>query len=628
MPVFPCAPLGKNPICTNGHDDATTDPDQINEWWGETPNANVATVPGAIGCCVIDSDPPEGEATWSALCHEHGQPLDTFTVKSPRGGLHRWFTGSLRPTQGKSGLGPYVDTRGDDSYVLLAPSETPDGVYTELTPGMEAAPLPIWVADVLAAQAHRNKQLTLPAPSDLELDLPINIGRAKTYLAGQEPSVEGSGSDQLTFTHAATLRDLGVSAEMALVLLCAFQPLFDQEWLEAKIANAYRYAQNGEGAWSAGSPSVAFAGYVGSTTGDGQPVGKGNRPAKFHFECEDEQEHGVEPAWLIPGLVPDNATVLMVGETGSFKSFIALDMALAVATGQSTCGCQPVRQGPVFYAALEGRSEVKLGRRRAWKAARGVNAAPDFYVGRAPRLVDGDDDLLSFGQEIAKALAGRRPALIVIDTLAKVMTGLNENSAQDTGKLVAWADDLRDCFHCPVLVLHHKDKAGVGARGNTAIVAGFDSILDVVRDKEKEPIHGREIPGETVALRVAQHKDSAETDKPWLFARRQLAGSMVLDLVTREQYEARKGKHDALSGSAIHKALIGLGAVDMEHSVITQVLAEALTPLAEDDEIAERTAKATRVRMALHAKARKELAAYAVRDGRDYMWFTAPSPEQ
>ena len=41
-PVFPCAPGRKEPLTENGHLDATTDPVQIDQWWSERPNANVA----------------------------------------------------------------------------------------------------------------------------------------------------------------------------------------------------------------------------------------------------------------------------------------------------------------------------------------------------------------------------------------------------------------------------------------------------------------------------------------------------------------------------------------------------------------------------------------------------------
>ena len=40
-PVFPCAPGDNKPITKHGFHNATTDPEQIERWWAERPNANI-----------------------------------------------------------------------------------------------------------------------------------------------------------------------------------------------------------------------------------------------------------------------------------------------------------------------------------------------------------------------------------------------------------------------------------------------------------------------------------------------------------------------------------------------------------------------------------------------------------
>ena len=63
--VFPLARGTKIPLKrSHGFKDATTDPDQIREWWTKTPNANIGAAMGAAsGIIGVDVDGPEGRAT-------------------------------------------------------------------------------------------------------------------------------------------------------------------------------------------------------------------------------------------------------------------------------------------------------------------------------------------------------------------------------------------------------------------------------------------------------------------------------------------------------------------------------------------------------------------------------------
>lgn len=115
IPVFPCVPNGKQPATSFGFKDATTDEATIDFWW-QHHDYNVAIVPESAGWCVVDID-PEGLAWYEA---NRDRFPTTYTVRTPRGGLHLYYAGSLPPTASK--LAPGVDTRGVGSYVLVPPS--------------------------------------------------------------------------------------------------------------------------------------------------------------------------------------------------------------------------------------------------------------------------------------------------------------------------------------------------------------------------------------------------------------------------------------------------------------------------------------------------------------------------
>ena len=68
--------------------------------------------------------------------------------------------------------------------------------------------------------------------------------------------------------------------------------------------------------------------------------------------------------------------------------------------------------------------------------------------------------------------------MIVIDTVARHMGGLDENSAKDTGALIATADKLKDDYGCVVLLVHHTGHANQDrARGSTAFKGALDTEI-------------------------------------------------------------------------------------------------------------------------------------------------------
>lgn len=154
-PVFPLAERGKLPAIPkwrggNGHLDATTDVDQVREWWRRWPQANVGiAADGRSGLLVLDIDPRNGgDAELAALEAKHGRLPDTVEALTGGGGRHIIFQ---RPPDLKfrSELAPGVDIKAD-GYIVAPPSVHPNGqpycweasshpLETEL------ATLPAWV---------------------------------------------------------------------------------------------------------------------------------------------------------------------------------------------------------------------------------------------------------------------------------------------------------------------------------------------------------------------------------------------------------------------------------------------------------------------------------------------------
>lgn len=111
--VFPCG--GKIPLTPNGCKDATTDINQIDEWWTKHPLANIGIATGN-GLAVLDVD--YGKVSEEDFFRY--KELITWTVATPNGGYHKYFRGNIRNSVSK--IAPGVDTRGEGGYVIAPPS--------------------------------------------------------------------------------------------------------------------------------------------------------------------------------------------------------------------------------------------------------------------------------------------------------------------------------------------------------------------------------------------------------------------------------------------------------------------------------------------------------------------------
>lgn len=204
------------------------------------------------------------------------------------------------------------------------------------------------------------------------------------------------------------------------------------------------------------------------------------------------------PQWIIKGLLPKAEVVVLYGESGSGKSFIALDFAMAIATGTNWRGLK-TKQGRVVYVAAEGAAGFR-NRVVAYSQHNKINLA-DFPLGiidAAPNLML-KDDALDVCRSIGKA------DVIIIDTYAQSTPGANENSGEDMGKALAHCKGIHRATKAVVVLVHHSGKdASKGARGWSGLKAAADAELEVTRHQQ-----GR-------MLRASKQKDG-EDGQQWGF---------------------------------------------------------------------------------------------------------------
>lgn len=217
------------------------------------------------------------------------------------------------------------------------------------------------------------------------------------------------------------------------------------------------------------------------------------------------------PKWLIDTILPEGGLCTLYGPPESFKSFVALDLALCVASGRPWHGYE-VQQGHVLYVAAEGGPGI--GKRvRAWLLAQGLSASTTevAWLIESLSIFKDSTDMALLLDRIAEI--ERIPRLIVIDTLARCFDG-DENQQEDMGRFVAGLDRLRHEYGSTLLAIHHTRLDGDRERGNTALRGGTDTMMSITRDgdtillectKQKDAEH---FPSITLKLRVIPEADS------------------------------------------------------------------------------------------------------------------------
>jgi hypothetical protein len=207
---------------------------------------------------------------------------------------------------------------------------------------------------------------------------------------------------------------------------------------------------------------------------------------KSRFLVESWDSIKDEPVeWLIEDIIPKKAFVALYAPPASYKSFIALDMAEAIATGRDWMGKAVKQSGVVLYIAGEGHGG--LGARI--KACKIKNDSPDgapLYVIRAQinlRSSQEDfDNLISAINDLLETV-GEKLQMIVLDTLMRMSGGgFNENSSEDMGGFITQAGKLQAFYDCALLVIHHSGKdVTKGLRGHSSLLGAVDTELEINR---------------------------------------------------------------------------------------------------------------------------------------------------
>jgi hypothetical protein len=255
-------------------------------------------------------------------------------------------------------------------------------------------------------------------------------------------------------------------------------------------------------------------------------------------------EDAGDPEWVVEGLIEQGETVLLTGrEKLSLKTWLALDLAIARIIGGEWLGRQVVRLDDgarVLFVSTETSARHVARRVRGLCAGRGVDrerVAGRLVVATQPIAILPLDELRREGRQAKDRIElramsaydqGQRATLeeqaedaairtarargpnvdallaihrsppgtfglVLLDTLRQCMVG-DESSSADAARYTAGSRALARAVGCPVVSVHHTNKAGDptdarSARGSVELTAGPDLLLAIDANGEWPTMH-------------------------------------------------------------------------------------------------------------------------------------------
>ena len=500
---------------------------KFDEWFGENGShirrSNIGILTGACSgnAYIVDIDvQTHAEAMqWlMQLLEEHndGQQLDCPTQRTGGGGFQFLLRGSpgwVGPTI-KTPIG--VDIRAQGGFAVMPSSLHESGKFYEWLPNkaphlVDIPTLP-WMEqaiDKLAAEYGRGTGqagTSTPSPNhsinafgmmvDGREDYMTKLIWARVVALRRENSVmpdEDRLSDQLRDAYAQYERNVksrilepSTPNHILLEREGRGHTLFTEKWRTAlkqwdtKVTDAASIPN--PNAREPRSPSSGLSAQRPQADQDDEWT-----PQKDVYELLSEPEIMAlpDPVFLVDGIVLSQALGFIYGHPGAGKSFVALSMAMAIATNRQSWWDRTIRaHGPILMIASEGVSDMKF-RIQAWRKHHQIDDQSDFYLIRETInfLQPTDAERLHRTVEIlVEKAGGQRPAMVIVDTLSRAIAGSDENDQASSSLMVQTCDAIKERWQTVVVCVHHSSKQG-SMRGSTVYSGAADFILEVSREE-------------------------------------------------------------------------------------------------------------------------------------------------
>jgi hypothetical protein len=487
--VIPVRPSDKAPYTAHGLKEATTDTETIREWWTRWPDANVAIACGKVShnIVVLDVDMKEkknGLRSINAWQVNHGDFPETVVANTPSGGLHFFFR-VADPSLYKNRVEaiPGVDIRGDGAYVVVYPSVGANGKWYTWRRGVSCIEIEE-IADANASVLELLEMNSRDSAANRQQDA------AKKQRVDMHHVPEGQRNDTL-FRFASKMVGSGISRDAALEAARAEVATWDNPLPDFEIVktvdSAYNsYEPNEDTIYADARPEV-------DENGEYIP----RLPAELTREFLLNPPPKKKP--IIMNYLREGEAMLLSGNPKAGKSFLIVQLAIAVATGSKWIGitCQ---QKPVLYIDGELSPEMTGERIRDIREKMGINYLPeDLHIINTKKE---DVTLRDVADDFVHGV--RKEEVVIIDPLYMFLNS-DENDNSQMKKEMEQIKRI-SATGAAVIVVHHMSK-GIQSgkmsidRASGAGVLGrfFDSILtlNLLNKEPSDPARPERVEADT-----------------------------------------------------------------------------------------------------------------------------------
>jgi DNA-binding HxlR family transcriptional regulator len=178
--------------------------------------------------------------------------------------------------------------------------------------------------------------------------------------------------------------------------------------------------------------------------------------------------------WIVDGLISAGSVNVFYGEGGSKKTWALLDMGVCVARGDAWLNFKTQAGSVLVIDEESGRRRIT---RRMGEVLRGHSAdsdTPIYCISLAAFDFGKPNDI----GELYNLIANTKARLVIVDALADVMPGRDENAVKDVQPIFLSLRRIAEETQAAIVIIHHANKGG-SYRGSTAIKGALDLLLSV-----------------------------------------------------------------------------------------------------------------------------------------------------
>jgi RecA-family ATPase len=485
----------------------------VNDWFGgKYPDLGVGVVCGPIsGIVVLDIDGQDGvitvEETVEFVKDRYGVDITAPNVVwTGGGGYHVYYRLRNEQIKNRVKFAPGLDFRAEGGYVAA-----PGTLHESGRPYFWATgEMPDTFPDI---------------PEALVADLQ-NFSNTKTVIG--EVIDQGGRDDALT-KKVGKLFKLGMSYDDVKATAVALNKTYCNPPLDARsVARIVDSIHKRE-------------------TGKEQPTAKSQEFELKSFSHMLDKYADLEEEWIIKDWFPTSTCALVTSAPGTYKTWILLDLAIAVATGNKFLGLYDVlKTGPVVVVQQEDPFPMLVRRSSQIMNVGDVEEVEDYFEipmpPDIPNLYFHTEKSLQFDDKEVMASFSRmidrvRPALVIIDPLYSAAKADDFMVAAAQNMLIL--KKLRDTYSTSFFIAHHSTKGG-GGEGRARDKAWGSQFLNAWLETGIQ-LQETDSPGE---IQVTRHFKNSEMPAELLVKFNITSGNFVVDVEEYTKKQPKKGSKD------------------------------------------------------------------------------------